>query len=137
MAVNIDPITPGAVVVGLVQAVTANTNRDGTGTVATLVSGGADGKRIDRITITGTGTTTAGVIRIYLYDGTNTRLIKEILVTAITPSTSIEVYYNDWYRADGKALLYLPPDANYAIKVSTHIGETFNVVAYGGSYTAP
>ena len=80
----------------------ANTNRDGTGTIVSVVSGGtAPGSRIDRVRVTAKGTTTAGVIRLYLSDGTNIRLIKEILVTAITPSASVEVWSAEVTFSDG------------------------------------
>ncbi len=45
---------------------TANTARDGTGTLADVVTAGASGSRIDKIRVVASGTTTAGVIRIFL-----------------------------------------------------------------------
>ena len=66
----------------MAQISTANTARDGSGTIVDVLTAGSNGTRIDDITITASGTTTAGVVRLFLYDGTNTRLWKEILVTA-------------------------------------------------------
>ena len=45
---------------------TANANRDGTGTLATLITGAASGTRVDDIKFQYTVTTTAGMIRIFL-----------------------------------------------------------------------
>ena len=64
----------------------ANTNRDGTGTVYVVLTGGTNGTRGERVQWNATGTTTAGVVRLYLKDtGTpSTRLLVEALVTALT-----------------------------------------------------
>jgi len=112
----------------LVQVSTANTNRDGTGTVVDVITGATNGTRIDRITIAATGTTTAGMIRLYLYDGTNTRLWQEAPVTAATPSGTVSVFR---YVLSSQALI-LP--SGYKIRASTHNAETFNVFAEGGDF---
>lgn len=105
----------------------ANTNRDGTGTIVNVVSGGASGSRIDRVRIVSRGTTTAGVVRLFLSDGTNIRLLKEVLVDAITPSTSIAVFMADVTFADG-----LTVPVGWSLQASTHNAENFNVIAQGG-----
>lgn len=103
------------------QVTVANTNRDGTGTLATVFTAGASGSRIDDIYIAATGTTTAGVVRLFLYDGTSNRLWQEILVTAVTPSTTVQVWS---YTLLNQALI-LP--VNYILKGSTNNAETFNI----------
>jgi hypothetical protein len=111
------------------QVSAANTNRDGSGTVVDIVTAGANGSRIDNIEITAAGTVTAGVVRLYLNDGTNTRLFKEAMVTATTPSTSVEVFRAALCLAEG---LVLP--SGWKLKASTHNAETFNVFARGGDF---
>lgn len=106
---------------------TANTGRDGTGTVATVVTAGSSGSRIGRVRAVGAGTVTAGVIRLFLNDGTNKRLIKEIMVTATTPSATVETWLGDVTFPDG---LFLPN--GWSLLASTHNAETFNVFAFGG-----
>jgi hypothetical protein len=69
------------------------------------------------------------VIRLYLYDGTNTYLIKEILVQAITPSTSIAVWEGEW-DADGLVL----PTSTWKLRASTHNAEAFKIFAKGGNF---
>ena len=108
---------------------TANINRDGTGTLATLLTGGASGTRPDRVRIKATGTTTAGMIRFFLADNQGTpaiRLIHEISVTAITPSATIESFAAEWVRTDGQPLVIVP--SGWTLRVSTHNAETFDVV---------
>lgn len=103
------------------QVTVANTNRDGTGTLATVFTAGASGSRIDDIYIAATGTTTAGVVRLFIYDGTSNRLWQEILVTAVTPSTTQQV----WNYALLNQALILPN--GYILKGSTNNAETFNI----------
>lgn len=116
----------------IVQATAANTNRDGSGTVATLFTAGASGSRIDRVRICAAGTTTAGVVRLYIHDGSNSRLLREVMVTAITPSTSIEVFSYDVDFSGPDQVLVLP--SGYSVRVSTHNAETFNCFAFGGDF---
>jgi hypothetical protein len=110
-----------------VQIATANTNRDGTGTLGTLSIGVGSGKRLGRLTIQAAGTTTAGVIRFFLSTdgGTTKRLVLEVLVTALTPSTTIAAFRQMIADFNGFVLA----NTNHILYVSTHNAETFNVVA--------
>lgn len=115
--------TPG---IALAQVSAANTNRDGTGTVVTVLAGSATGRRINKITTKGIATSTAGMVRLYLYDGTNTRLYREVLVTAITASASVAAFANEilYYDSDAPIL----PSATWELRASTHNAETFNII---------
>jgi len=74
------------------QISVANTARNGTGTIVSVMTGAANGSRIDDISIVATATTTAGVVRLFISDGSNIRLWQEILVSAVTPSTTVQVW---------------------------------------------
>lgn len=114
------------------QISTANTSRDGTGTTALLVEGGANGSRIDDIRIQAAGTTTAGVVRFFLSldNGTTKRLIREVLVPAVTPSTTVEAW---GVTLTDQAILLASASAE--LYVSTNNAETFNVaVLRGGDF---
>lgn len=104
------------------QVSTANTNRDGTGTIATIFTAGSNGSRIDDIKIQATGTTTAGVVRLFLHDGTNARLFAEVLVSAVTPSTTVEAWS---YTLLNQAIVI--PNG-WSLRASTNNAETFNVI---------
>jgi len=69
---------------GLVIISTANTNRDGSGTIGSLVTGASNGTLIKRIIIKSQVSTTQGMVRFYHYDGTTTRLLREVPVPALT-----------------------------------------------------
>jgi len=109
-------------VVAMAQISTANTGRDGSGTIADVLTGSENGTRVDDITVVATGNTTAGVVRLYIYDGTNTRLWREILVTAVTVSTSVAV----WSSTLSNLALILR--SGWKLRASTHNAETFNVI---------
>jgi hypothetical protein len=117
--------------VDIAQVSTANTARDGTGTIATLLTGASLGTRVSSITIHATGTTTAGVIRLWLSrdSGSTWRLFEEVLVGALTPSTTVAAFrvrrtYDD---------LVMTTTAD-RIGASTHVAETFNVFAHAADF---
>jgi len=105
-----------------VQVTTANTNRDGTGTIVTVMTAASSGTRIDDIYMVATGTTTAGVIRLFVHDGTNARLLSETLVTAVTPSTTVPVWSNILLS---QAIVL---KTGYSLRASTNNTETFNII---------
>ena len=128
-------------VIGFNQVSVANTNRDGTGTLASLVTGRAPGTRIDRLKVKAVGTTTAGMIRIFHRttgltlnaDGTvasfaapTARLVAELSVSAITPSGTVQSF-------EGEILL--PADFVMgefeSLHAATQNAETFNVFVIG------
>ena len=104
------------------QVTTANTARDGTGTLATVFTAGASGSRIDDLAIVAAATTTAGMVRLFLHDGTNARLWKEIAVSAVTPSATVAVFSS---ALNSQALIL---QSGWSLRASTHNAETFNVL---------
>ena len=103
----------------------ANTNRDGTGTIVTLIAGATNGTRVDDIRISATGTTTAGMIRFYLSldSGTTNRLLFEVPVSAATPSGVVQSFQTTLTN-----LGIILPDASAQLRASTNNAESFHVV---------
>ena len=108
------------------QATTANTNRDGTGTLVTVFTAASSsaGSRIDRIAINATGTTTAGMIRLFVANGggSSIRLIREIPVVATTasatqPAFNVEVVFDNGLILENGATL----------RAGTQIANPFNI----------
>lgn len=124
-------------IIDIAQVSTANTNRDGTGTIVTVASGPSTaaaagvGKRITRVSVIATGSTTAGVIRFYLStdNGTTNRLVCERLVPAVTPSTSTTVFRTEVAELIG---LMLVGGGSCLLRASTNNAETFNIVVESG-----
>ena len=131
MPANTEPIFSLTPVIGAVVISTANTNRDGTGDLGTVITGSTNGTRITRITIQALETTTAGMIRLYIDIGATIHLWKEIAVTAITGSASVAEFVYV-ISLVGESALVLP--SGYILLASTHNAEDFNVIAEGGDY---
>lgn len=114
--------------VGLATVSTADTSRTSPSNAVTVFTAGASGSRIDEIDITATGTTTANMIRLWIYNGSTYYLIQEISVPAITPTTVISVFqssstYNNFMLQSGQSL-----------RATTNNAESYNVVAFGGDF---
>lgn len=107
---------------------TANTNRDGSGTIATIATGSAAGLRINSVVAQATVTTTAGMIRLYLSTngGTNWYLFDEIPVAAITPSGSVPAFRGEVNYTN--LILY---GTSMKLGASTHNAENHEVWALG------
>ena len=105
-----------------VRISTANTARDGTGTLGTVFQATSAGARVDSVSIAATGTTTAGMVRLFLFNGTSNLFLTEVPVTAATPSGTVQAFRT---ALSGLALV-IPP--NGSLKASTHNAESFDVV---------
>jgi hypothetical protein len=120
--------------VGIGVISTANTARDGTGTIGTVFTAGASGSRIDAISIKATGTTTAGMIRLFIHDGTNARLLTEVPVVALTPSGTVPAWEAQLNTNSLSQVLPIILPTGYSLRASTNNAETFNVIAIGGDF---
>lgn len=133
MAQNLNPVFALTPRTAIVQISTANTNRDGSGTLGTFFQAGPNGARLDCISIKATGTTTAGMIRLFLTKGGSTRLWKEIPVSAITPSGTVAAF-EAVVEVSGHDDMPMVLEADTIVKVGTHNAETFNVIGQGGDF---
>lgn len=126
---------------------TANTNRDGTGTMTIVWTAPAfvdatnpGGSRIERIIIQATGTTTAGMVRLFVSNdatantAANTFLYEEIPVTAATPSTTVQAYSVSLQAVTYQTLFPIMIGPGCTLRVSTANAESFVVTAMGGDY---
>lgn len=120
--------------VGINLLSTANTNRDGTGTIATVFTAGASGSRIDAIDVKATATTTAGMVRLFIHDGVNARLLTEVPVLANTPSATQPSWEVQLNINSMTQILPLILPTGYSLRASTEKGEAFNVIALGGDF---
>lgn len=119
---------------GIGQVSTANTARDGTGTIATIFTAGASGSRIDAINLKAVGTTTAGMIRLFIHDGTNARLLTELPVAATTPSATLPAWEAQLNTNSMSQILPLVLPTGYSLRASTEKTETFNLITIGGDF---
>lgn len=106
----------------------ANTARDGSGTIVSLATGSTEGFKINEVKVQATGTTTAGMIRLFIStdSGTNWDLFDELPIGAVTPSGSVAAF---WTSKNFNNLV-LTGTSN-RLGVSTHNAEAFEVYALG------
>ncbi len=129
---NSTPIFPGQVILTTARLGTANTNRDGTGTLVDVLTGEPNGTRVDRIVVQALVTTTAGMVRLFIDDGTTTRAFREIPVTAVTVGAGAIAFTAEVVRTDGLPVVNLPD--GFRLRASTHQAEAFDLVCHGGSF---
>lgn len=134
-AANQQPIFPNKGNIAFGTLLTANTAKDGTGTVVTVFTAGADGSRIDTIKVRSTGTAVASVLRIFLNNGlvnttaSNNTLYIEVSLPAITLSeaaaqTDIELALN----------IALPAGWKVNCTIGTTVAAAWAVTGVGGDY---
>ena len=119
------------------QVTTAETSRTAPTTSVEITAGPSTsaangvGKRIIRVTIQSTATTTAGVIRFFLSldSGTTKRLICEKIVPAVTPGTSVAAWRTEVAELVG---MILPGGTANKIYATTNNTETFNIIVESG-----
>ena len=116
------------------QVSVANANRDGTGTLATIMTAGASGSRIDAIYLKAVGTTTAGMIRLFVHDGTNARLLTEVPVLALTPGANVPSWEAQLNTNSLSQVLPVLLQPGYSLRASTQAAETFNIMVQGGDF---
>lgn len=118
------------VTIDSVQISAANANRDGTGTIVDAKVAGAYGSAVTSVEIQAVGTTTAGMIRAYAYNGAAYRLLTpEVPVSAITPSATVAAFTATWAPVSA---LNLP--VGWKLGFSTEKAETFNLITKGLDY---
>lgn len=100
-----DPIFAATVNQGAaVVSATADTSMTAPTQSVTVVTGATLGSKVEELTFIGTGTTLAGLINVFLYDGTTYHLYDQVAVTAVTSSTTAAAfrqqrfYQNLWVK---------------------------------------
>lgn len=100
---------------------TANTNRDGSGTIADLVTAPTGGCLVVRLRVKAKVTTTAGMLRLFIHNGTSYFMIDEQVVSAITVGASTASFA--WQKTfEGTGFMLKQGNK---LGISTHNGEAF------------
>ena len=137
MAQNTSPIFIGVPNFGIGTNVTAaNTAMDGTGTVVSVFTAGANGGFVRRLRVKALGTNVATVLRIFVNNGstnssaTNNVLIGELALSASTASNSAGVAPDYEYPMN----LVLPASYVVNVCIGTAVSAGWIVSAEGGNY---
>lgn len=114
---------------GFTTITTANANLNGSGAMETVLTAGSNGTLIKTVTITSISTCREGMVRLFIDDGNNNWLFKEIEVTATDVSSSLNPKFE----------VHIPLDftleAGYLLKASTQSTDSFYVIAEGLDWT--
>lgn len=111
---------------------TANTARDGTGTMATVFTAGAGGSKVEEITVKATGDPADSVVTVFLHNGATAFLFDEFdLGDPAAASTTIAGY--TMTRTYPNLLLPSGWSIRAAITVALTAG-VINVFAFGGDF---
>jgi hypothetical protein len=136
MAVTALPIFAQTPIFVVGQTVTtANTAKDGTGTVVLVYTAGVNGSRIDSIKVRSTGTAVATVLRVFINNGaanttaTNNSLYAEATIAATTLSEVAA-------QVDNLIAMNISLPATYRVYVTigTTVAAALQVSAVGGDY---
>lgn len=137
MSANTAPIFPVAPLLGIASLTAPNaiasranvvTAAPAAASYAQLTPITANGARVDSITVSAKGSTVAGALDIWLFDGAKLVYFTSFDITANTASTT-----NDPFTITRTfTSLVLPP--TYQLYVSAQVQQDFNVYAFGGSY---
>lgn len=135
MPANTSPIFPLTPKISWGTITTANTAKDGTGTVVTIFTAGSNGARVDRIKVRYTGTSVATVLRIFINNGsTNATAANNILYTEITiPACTISEVAA---QPDISLSIGLTLPAGYVLNctLGTTVAAALAITAEGGDY---
>lgn len=136
MAVNNKPVVPGIPANGWDVLSSANTAKDGTGTVATVFTAhAAYGSRVDFLKVRAKGTNVATVLRVWLNNGStnatagNNSLFVERTLPATTLSETSELQ-DVVIPMD----VSLPPGYKVNVTIGTAISAGIHISAHGGHY---
>lgn len=90
-----------------------------------------NGIKVEELDIVGVGTTVAGRVNVFMYDGTTYWLVDQFVLAAVTPSATIEVAYVTKMYDN----LVVPPGSLLVFSVMEIGNESLFVVnAYGGAF---
>lgn len=126
---NLDPIFLANCRQEATDTNAANTNLDGSGTINVIWTAGANAGLITRLTIKAAGTTTAGMVRLFITHNSTWHLYKEYPVDAITPSGTVPSFTTNVTFGDG-----LNIDPSQQVGVTTENEEPFVFTVEGGDY---
>jgi hypothetical protein len=121
--------------IGSALLTTADTSLTTPATVSTILTGGGAGTRIDYIEVQAVATTVAGLVNLFIYDGTNYILWTQIPVIAITSSTTSPAFQTFLSSNTYANIMPLILPSAYSLQATTSVAQTgIRVTAQGGDF---
>lgn len=108
---------------------TLDTSLTGPTNYATPLTGGASGSVVHELIFQGLGTTVAGVVNVFLHDGSAWSLIDQVLVSAVTSSTTAVA----WRARRQYENLFLPSNS-WTLRFSQTIAGNQSMIRVSALY---
>lgn len=122
-------------VFGAALLTTADTSLTAPTTVGTVLTAGSNGTRIDYIDIQGVANTVAGIVNLFIYDGTTYHLWQQIPIVAVTSSTTATAFSTTTSTNNTPNVMPMIIPTGYSLRATTTIAQTgVKVIAYGGNF---
>jgi hypothetical protein len=112
--------------IGTVSIATADASYTAPSNVGTLITGASTGTRIAEIVVKNAATSTAAIVRVFLYDGSTYWLFDEITVAAATGSSTVQQT-----RVSNTYNNLILPSSSWSVRVTTSVSQTTHVTAFG------
>ena len=112
--------------IGAVSIATADSSYTAPTNVGTVLTGVAAGTRVAEVVVKCAATSSAAIVRLFLYDGTTYWLFDEVTVAAATGSSTVQqtrvsVVYNN----------LILPSASWSLRATTSVSQATHVTALG------
>lgn len=120
-----DPVFAVTPRIGHAALATADSSYTAPSNVVTALTAGADGTRVEEIVVKCAATSSAAIVRAFLYDGSTYYLFDEYTIAAATGSATVQqtrvstTYTN----------LVLPPD--WSLRFTTSVSQAVHVTVLG------
>lgn len=119
--------------IGVGSVSTANTARDGTGTIVDIITGASTGTKINEVVVKSTGDPADSIVTLFVNDGTTNWLFDEIdLGNPAAGSATVTAY-----RVNALYDNLILPDASWKLRAAVTAAPTsgvLNVFALGGDF---
>lgn len=112
--------------IGAVSIATADSSYTAPTNVGTVLTGVAAGTRVNEVVIKSAATSAAAVVRLFLFDGTTYWLFDEVVIAAVTGS-STAVTNRVRLTYDNLVL----PSASWSLRATTSVSQATHVTALG------
>lgn len=119
--------------IGVASVSTANTNRDGTGTIVDIITGAASGTRINEVVVKATANPADSIVTLFIYDGSTAWVFDEVDLGDPAAASATVTSYRTSVFYDNLVL----PSASYKLQAAITAQPTagvVNVIALGGDF---
>lgn len=134
MAANINPIFPKVGNVSWAKLNLANPAVDGTGSVSTVFTAGAEGSRVDKISFQPLGTNDKTVVRVFINKGDNSTALNNTLYLEQTINATIASTDAALPKIEVPIDLILPAGYKLICTLGTAVASGIQVTVEGGDY---